>query len=75
MRFALEAREAIGIQCEGFRSDLERHVAIERGVTRPIDLAHAARAEKLEDLIRTERIARVQDAPREVGYPAGCQAG
>ena len=71
MRLALEAREAIGIRCEGFRSNLECHVAIELGVTGSIDLAHAARAEKLQDLIRTERIARVQDAPGEVECPAG----
>ena len=73
VRFALEAREAVDIQCEGFRSHLESHVAIERGITRSIDLAHSARAEKLEDLIWTERIAGVQDAPVEVGHPAGCQ--
>ena len=74
LRFAPEAREAIGIQREGRRPDLERDVAIEVGVARPVDLAHAAGADKLEDRVGTERIARLQGAPAEVGNPAGGQA-
>ena len=44
LRFALEAREAIGIGGEGVRQDLDRDVAIELRVARAIDLAHAAGA-------------------------------
>ena len=56
-RFVLESTQTIGISGEPFRKDLDRHVAPEAGVARAIDLAHAARAERGEDLVRTEAFA------------------
>lgn len=37
LRFALEPREALGIQGKGFGEDLDRSVAIQPGVARAID--------------------------------------
>jgi len=56
-RFALEACKAIGVRCEGGRQDFDRHLATELRVSGAIDLAHSARAERREDLIRTEATA------------------
>src|SRR5258705_5849025 len=52
LRFAREACQAIGIAGEGVRKDLERDVAIQLRVAGAIDLAHPARAEGRENLIR-----------------------
>ena len=45
LRFALEPREPSGIARERLRQDLDRDLAIELGVARAVDLAHAAGAE------------------------------
>ena len=45
VRFALEAREAIGVRRER-GLDFDRHVAIQPGIACPEDLAHAAGPEK-----------------------------
>ena len=45
LRFALEAREPLRIGGERGRQDLDRDVAIELGIARAIDLAHAAGAD------------------------------
>jgi hypothetical protein len=45
LRFPLEAREAIGIARERVRDDFQRDVAVESGVARAVDLAHATGAE------------------------------
>jgi len=47
---ALEAREAIGILREGCGQRLDRDVAPEARVAGAIDLAHAAGAERRDDL-------------------------
>ena len=57
LRLALEAREPIGIEDESFGQDFQRDVAIESGVSRSIDLAHATRAERGNDLVRPESSA------------------
>ena len=54
LRFALEAREAVGIEGEELGQNLERDVAIELRVARAIDLAHSARADGREDFVRAE---------------------
>ena len=54
LRFALEAGQAIGIVGEGIGQDFQGDIAIELGVARAIDLAHAARTESGENLIRAE---------------------
>ena len=52
---ALEPREVLGIFGEALRQNLDRHLAAQLRVARAIDLAHAARAERRDDLVRTER--------------------
>jgi hypothetical protein len=44
LSFALEARQAIEIECELRREDLDRDVAIQLRIARPIHLPHPARA-------------------------------
>ena len=57
-RLALEAREPIRIARERARQDLDRDVASELRVVRPVDLAHAAGAEQRLQLISAEGRAR-----------------
>ena len=55
--FTLEAREAVGIEREFGGQDLQRDVAIEPGVARSIDLAHAAHAKQAGDFVSAETSA------------------
>ena len=48
-RFALEAREPLGITRDEVGQSLEGDIAIESRIVRAIDLAHAARAERCEE--------------------------
>ena len=48
-RLALEAHQPVGVGAEGLRQDLDRHLAVERGVDRAPDLAHAALAELVDE--------------------------
>ena len=57
-RLALEAREPIGMARERARQDLDRDVAPELGVARPVHLAHAARAEQRVQVIPARSSAR-----------------
>jgi hypothetical protein len=54
LRFALEARESLGVVRERVGEDLDRDVAVELGVVGAIDLAHPAFAQQRDDLIRAE---------------------
>ena len=49
LRFPFEPRQAIGIAGECRRQDLDGDVAIQLGIARPVDLAHAADAEQAVD--------------------------
>jgi hypothetical protein len=51
--FTLEARRSLGVTCERLAQDLQRDIALEPRVTRAIHLAHAARSEQADDLIRS----------------------
>ena len=51
LRLALETRKAIRIVRERLGQDLDRDVAIELGITRPIDFAHAAHADLRGDFV------------------------
>ena len=53
-RLALEATASAGIARHVGGQDLEGDVASEPGVTRPVDLAHAARAEGAPHLVRPQ---------------------
>ena len=54
LRFTLESRQALGIRGEQFRQDLDRDVAIELVIARPIHLSHATGADGAEDFVRAE---------------------
>ena len=61
LRLALESRDAIGIGGEEFGQNLDRDVAVQPRIARPIHLAHAACAEGGNDLVRAESRAAVRD--------------
>ena len=54
LRLSLEPCEAIRIGCEGFRQDLERHLAVEFGIGGLVDLPHAPLADKGGDCVMPE---------------------
>src|SRR5450759_2759487 len=54
LRFTAQARESIGIGGERVRQNLQRDVAIELGIPRAVDLAHAARANERQDFVYAE---------------------
>ena len=54
LRFTLESREPLGVVGEGVGQDLERDVALQPGVGRAIDLAHAPGTERGDDLIKAD---------------------
>ena len=56
-RFSLEARQAIGIARPLGGQQLERDVAPEPGVARPIHPAHPAGAEKALHVVVTDALA------------------
>jgi hypothetical protein len=51
-RLPLEAGEPLGIGGEALGQRLQRHVATEPGVTRPVHLAHSAPSGEAQDLVR-----------------------
>jgi len=58
VRLALEAGADLGRRGELRRQYLDRHLPPQTGVEGAVDLAHAARAERCEDLVRTEPRSR-----------------
>ena len=54
LRFPAKSRQPVGIGDDGGRQNLQRDVAIEPGVASAIHLAHAAGAEKTNDVVGTE---------------------
>ena len=60
LRFALEARETLGVLRERRGQHLDRDVATELRVPRAVHLAHAAGAERRDDLVRPEAQTRGQ---------------
>src|SRR5262249_49910834 len=63
---ALEALAAAGSGAERGREDLDRDVAVEPDVTGAIHLAHAARAERRDDLVVAEQRACLQRWDAEI---------
>ena len=53
-RFLLEAPQAIRIGGERRGQNLDRHVTVESGVARPIDLAHTAGTDRGDDFVVIE---------------------
>ena len=62
LRLALEPPKALGVLGELRRQHLDRDVAAEAGVARPVHLAHAARADRGDDLIGAEAITGLHRA-------------
>ena len=60
LRFTLETGQPVGFVGEGFRKNLDGHIAAELGVVRLIDLAHPARANGASNLVLAECGARFQ---------------
>src|SRR5215475_2907695 len=54
LSFALEPREILSIERERIRKNFERDLAIELCIAGAVDLAHTARADLGDDLIRAE---------------------
>ena len=58
LRLALEAREPVGVGGERGGQQLQSHLAAEPRVRRAVDLAHAAGADRPDDLVRPEALSR-----------------
>ena len=59
-RLALEPVEQLGVVVPRQRQDLQRDVASEAGVARPIDLTHAAHAEAGDDFVGADASGRFE---------------
>ncbi len=68
-RFFLEASDAIGLGGHLLGQDLERHVAVQPRVARPVDVAHPAGAQPSADRVYAELATR-EIAPRDLSPPA-----
>ena len=53
-RFLLESPHPVGIGRERGGNDLDGDIASEARIVRAIHLAHAARADQLDDVVRTD---------------------
>ena len=69
-RFALEARKPLGVTSDRRRQDLDRDLALQLRVGRPIHLAHAAGADRGGDFVGTEACAGDQ-GQTDVDYTGG----
>ena len=74
-RFLQEARDAIGIAADRLGQDLDRDVALQLRIARAIHLAHAAGADRVEDLERTKPRAGREAHPRQILMPKVSAAG
>jgi len=52
--------QTFGVGCNGFRQKLERDIALEPRVARPVDLSHAARSKRGDDLVRPDAKTRTE---------------
>lgn len=57
-RFALEARNAVGVVGNGLRQNLKGDVASELRIVRSIDFAHPPGAQRGDHLVRSDSRAR-----------------
>ena len=69
--FTIEAFAKLPIGSERFRNDFDRDRAIEPGVSRFVDLTHAAGPEDGDDLVRPEADAGVKGHGSAVDYTGG----
>ena len=61
LRLVFEPVQRFRIVRGSLGHDLDRHLAPEPRVARPVNFAHPPRAERRNDLIRSEAIARTQN--------------
>src|SRR5262245_19999826 len=59
-RLGFEPAYAERVVGAGLVEDLEGDVALETGVSGRVDLSHAARSQRLEDLVRSEPCSRLE---------------
>ncbi len=59
-RLALESRDGIGVGRNPRRHELDRHVAPEAHITRPVDFPHAAGSEQRDNLVAADPRAGLQ---------------
>ena len=71
--FMFESRQAFRVRGHAGRQDLERDVTTEAAIPRPIHLAHAAGAERRDDVVSTESGAYEGRHRQNVRYEAGIQ--
>lgn len=57
-RFAIETRETLAVHGDGVRKYFDRDLPSEVGVRGAVDLAHAANANLVGDLVRADACAR-----------------
>jgi len=57
LRLAAEARQAVRIAGKSVGQDLERDVAVQARITRPIDLAHPTSPDRAGDFVGTDTVA------------------
>ena len=74
LRLALEAGQPIGIGGEGLGKQLDRDVAAELRVRRPVDVAHPARADRGGDPVLGESVAGGQGQAGAQSTAAGFRA-
>ena len=67
LRFAMKARQALGVAGDFGQQHFDRHVAIELRVAGAEHLAHSAFAQLLQDLVRTELLPLHHVEP-EIGF-------
>ena len=65
--FALETRDSLGVCGEHLGQDLQRHTALQPGILRQLDLAHAAGPDHVHDLVRADSSAWADTHFLEVG--------
>ena len=68
---ALEARPPLGVAREGLRQDFDGDLAPQARVAGAVHLPHAARAERGEDLVRTEPAGDCEHAKKLLPLPPG----
>ena len=59
LRFSREPRSTFGVLGQFRRQDLERNLAVERGVLGQIDIAHPTRADLAQDLVVGDGFIRI----------------
>ncbi len=71
-RFLLETSQSIGVRCQLFRQHFDCNFAVEGLVASAIHLAHAARAQRRDDLIGPKFCTRSEDHGRRDYNPGLC---